>query len=436
MTERTERGLCELYEADPERADALVWGRIAGPGRRGFLRGAGLATMTATLGMAIPYHRHMPSGLIPAALAQGLEDFRLEGKAPGLTVLNDRPVNMETPAHLLDDDITPADLHFVRNNGLIPEPPDPAEWRLIVEGEVDTPLELTLDELKNDFETVTYALQLECGGNGRSGFNPPASGNQWTVGAIGNSEWTGVRMADVLARAGLRDSAVYTGHYGFDPHLSGDPEKEAISRGIPIEKALEEHTLIAFAMNGQDIPLPHGYPVRVVAPGWPGSTSQKWLHRIWLRDRQHDGAKMTGQAYRVPAYPVAPGTEVPDADMVVIESMPVKSLITAPEAGFETPAGTPLEVRGHAWAGDRAVADVEVSTDFGATWTPAALDPPPNRYCWQRWRADVTLPQAGYYEVWSRAVDDAGGGQPMTVPGWNPRGYLNNVCHRIHVMAT
>lgn len=435
MADKIERGICALYAEDPDRADAMVFGRIAGPGRRGFLKGAGLSAMGAALGFTIPFHRNMPAGLIPAALAQGLEDFRLEGKAEGLTVLGDRPVNIETPAHLLDDDITPTDLHFVRNNGNIPDPMDIADWRLTIDGEVDEPLELTFDQLVNDFEPVTLALNIECGGNGRAGFNPPASGNQWTVGAVGNSEWTGVRLADVLARAGLKDTAVYTGHYSYDPHLSGDPEKDAISRGGPIAKMTDPHTILAYRMNGADIPLVHGYPVRVIAPGWPGSVSQKWLTRIWVRDQQHDGAKMTGQSYRVPEHPVAPGTEVPDEEMVVIQSMPVKSLITFPEQGTQVAVGAATEVRGHAWAGDNSVSRVETSLDFGATWTEAALDPPPNPYSWQRWRAQITPPEPGYYEVWARATDDQGRSQPMVVPGWNPRGYLNNSCHRIHLTA-
>lgn len=436
MTDRIERGLSELYNEDPERADALVFGRVTDASRRGFLRGAGLGAMTAALGVvAIPHARNMPGGLIPAAFAQGTEPFEIEGKDTNLTVHNDRPLNMETPAHLLDDDITPAARHFVRNNGSLPEPIDPAEWRLTVDGEVNEPLELSLEQLRNEFEPVTLALQLECGGNGRAGFNPSPSGNQWSVGAIGNSEWTGVRLGDILRRAGIKPEAVYTGHFSYDEHLSGDPERQAISRGGPIHKMMDPSTIVAFAMNGDDIPVPHGYPVRIVAPGWPGSVSQKWLTRVWVRDRQHDGPGMTGLSYRVPRNPVAAGTEVANEDMEVLGSMIVKSIVTFPEAGTEVTAGAPFEVRGHAWAGDDHVTRVDVSTDFGASWQQAELSPPPNRYSWQRWRAQIALPSLGYYEVWARATDDRGRAQPMVVPGWNPRGYLNNVCHRIHLTA-
>jgi len=431
---KKERGLCELYEDDPDRADRLVFGRESGASRRGFLRGAGLAAMGAVVGGTIPFHRSMPGGLIPAALAEDSKPFTLSGK-DGLTVLNDRPLNAETPAHLLDPDVTPIERFFIRNNGAPPEKTSAQGWTVKIDGEVNQSMDLSIDDLKNRFEVVTRRLQLECGGNGRAAFNPPASGNQWTVGAVGNAEWTGVRLRDVLDAAGVKPGAIYTGHHGADSHLSGDAAKEPISRGMPIWKARDDNTLLVFAMNGQDLHPQNGAPLRILAPGWPGSVSQKWLTRIQLRDSVHDGAKMGGMSYRVPKYPVQPGAEVPAEDFKIIESMPVKSLITYPESGLTLPAGhRGVEVRGHAWAGDRAVKAVDVTTDFGATWIPAQLDPPPNAHSWQRWRAALTFPTHGYYEVWVRATDEAGVMQPFTV-NWNPRGYLNNAMHRIALMV-
>lgn len=432
---KQERGLIELYHENPERADWLVFGRRSMPDRRGFLKGAGLASMGALLGTAIPFSGNMPAGLIPAALAESVDEFRFESKHGDMIVHNDRPVNIEAAPHLLDDDVTPASAHFVRNNGTMPTPISKADWRLKIDGEVETELDLSYDQLMSDFEPVTLRLQIECGGNGRAGFNPLPRGNPWTIGAIGNAEWTGVRLRDVLRRAGVKQSAVYTGHFSYDEHLSGDPDRQAISRGGPIDKMMDPHTLIALKMNGEDIPIEHGYPARVVAPGWPGSVSQKWLTRIWVRDKEHDGPGMTGLSYRVPRYPVAAGAEVPHEDMKVMSSMVVKSVITNPVAGTEIQAGRPFEVRGQAWAGDDWVTAMEVSIDFGATWQTATVDPAPNRYSWQRWRANVLLPQSGYYEVWARATDNNGRSQPMVVPGWNPRGYLNNSCHRIHLTA-
>jgi DMSO/TMAO reductase YedYZ molybdopterin-dependent catalytic subunit len=427
---KKEVDLFELYAEDPEKADRVVFGRVANPDRRGFLKGAGLATMAAALGGYIPFHRNMPAGFIPAAMAE--EPFTIEGK-DGLTILNDRPVNAECPAHLLDDEITPTNRLFVRNNGIPPEAMAPDSWTLTVDGEVDQPMELSIAELKEKFEVVTLQLQLECGGNGRSFFDPKARGNQWTVGAVGACEWTGVRLSDVIKAAGVQNSAVYTAHYGADAHLSGDPEKLPISRGVPIKKALEPHNLIAFEQNGAPIHPMNGAPLRLVVPGWPGSCSHKWLTRIQLRDQVHDGPKMTGKSYRVPEYPVAPGEEVPEEAFEIMKSMPIKSLITYPQSGVEVAEADPtLQVRGHAWAGDNKVTSVDLSIDFGATWIKADLRDPANPYAWQHFAADVKFPMKGYYEVWARATDDAGRMQPFAI-AWNPKGYLNNSMHRIAV---
>jgi DMSO/TMAO reductase YedYZ molybdopterin-dependent catalytic subunit len=202
-----------------------------------------------------------------------------------------------------------------------------------------------------------------------------------------------------------------------------------------MNKALEDESLIAWAINGEDLPLMNGYPLRLIFGGWPASTSGKWLTRISVRNQVHDGPKMEGYSYRVPCKPVAPGTVVPEEDMCIIESMPVKSLITYPKSGARLNLGQSLDIRGHAWAGDLTVQAVDYSIDFGSTWQRCQLLPPKNRLAWQHWSATVNFPEAGYYEVWARATDSQGKAQPMLVPGWNPRGYLNNACHRIAVMV-
>ncbi|MEL7278665.1 MAG: sulfite oxidase [Pseudomonadota bacterium] len=429
LDEDKKRSVQEFFADDPEKADKEFFGRVANPDRRGFLRRTGLATMAAMVGTSIPFHRNMPIGFVPAAMAQ---ENALIGK-DGLTLLNDRPVNAETPPELLDDAITPTSRHFIRNNGIPPEDVDPATWTLTIDGFVDTPLELTIADMREQFEVVTMALTLECGGNGRGFFSPPAKGNQWTYGAVACSEWTGVRLKDVLQKAGVQSNVVYTAHYGADGHLSGDPDKLPISRGVPIEKAMTDNILIAFEMNGDALHPMNGAPLRLVVPGWPASTAQKWLTRIELRDQVHDGPKMTGTAYRVPAYPVSAGQDVPKEDFVIIERMPVKSLVTFPANGAEI--GMETEVRGHAWSGDRSVSKVEISTDFGSTWMDAELDVPINDGAWQNWRANVTFPKAGYYEVWARATDSDGTMQPFAID-WNPKGYLNNTMHRVGVRAS
>ncbi|MEZ5513715.1 MAG: sulfite oxidase [Steroidobacteraceae bacterium] len=405
--------------------------------RRGFLQTATAAAAWRALGLAVPYARFLPAGLMPVvALAEGSDILASLGKA-GLKLLGDRPINAETPAHLLDDAVTPANRMFVRNNGVPPEPvADPDAWQLRVEGESCVrPQTFTLAELKRQFRPVTLQLQLECAGNGRAEFRPRTSGNQWTTGAIACPEWTGVRLADVLTRCGVASNAVYVAYRGADTHLSGDPQKDPISRGAPVAKAMEHESMLAFAMNGAPLPPIHGAPLRMIMGGWPASVSGKWLKQVLVRDRVHDGEKMNEDAYRMPCKPVAPGTQVPDDQMCIIGSMPVKSLITFPESGSHVPRTEAMALRGHAWAGDRAVTRVDVSIDFGATWQKTRLKAPANRLAWQHFDTTLKFSQPGYYEVWARATDTAGQAQPMLVSGWNPKGYLNNACHRIAVQV-
>ncbi|WP_304238303.1 sulfite oxidase [Jiulongibacter sediminis] len=403
--------------------------------RRGFLKKSVLGSMATLLGTEIVFAKNLPPKILPLAF-QAAEDI-LPGKHPDLIILNNRPWNVEAPPHLLNDAVTSGDKMFIRNNGIPPESIDIDQWTLTIDGEAAlSSKRYTLKELKEKFEHHTYQLTLECGGNGRAGFYPPASGNQWTEGAVSCGEWTGVRLKDVLMDAGIGENAVYIGYYGKDTHISGDSSKNPISRGVPIEKALEDESLIAWSLNGEDIPVMNGYPLRLVFGGWPASCSGKWLEKIVIRDKVHDGEKMTGTSYRVPKYPVQPGTKVPDEDFEIIESMPVKSLITSPKSGAMLPLGKILEVKGHAWAGDLEVGKLQLSIDFGATWQEANLAAPVNRLAWQHWNAELSFPKEGYYEIWAKATDSNGVSQPMVIPGWNPKGYLNNACHRIAVKIT
>ena len=404
--------------------------------RRSFVKNSVLGSFAALLGTEIVYGAKMPEGYTPIAL-QDPNPFELFKKHKDMLVLNDKPWNIESAAHLLDDKITPNSAMFIRNNGRIPENIDASNWVLTIDGKsVKQPKSYSLSDLKTKFKQHTYQLTLECGGNGRSEYDPPAKGNQWSVGAVHCASWTGVRLKDILDDVGMKDDAVYIAYHSADTHLSGDPSKEPISRGCPVSKAMEEETLLAFQMNGKDIPLAHGYPLRLVAGGWPASVSGKWVNRISVRDIVHDGPKMTGTAYRVPCKSVAPGEKVKDEDMCIIESMPVKSLITYPKTGAMIKKDKTLSIRGHAWAGDFEVSKMEYSIDFGATWETCTLDKPANRLAWQHFSADIKFPKTGYYEVWARATDSNGVSQPMVVPGWNPKGYLNNACHRIAVKVS
>ncbi|MDU0356183.1 sulfite oxidase [Paraglaciecola aquimarina] len=404
--------------------------------KQGFTRRDFIASMSALLGSRIVFAGALPLGMVPVALANNEQAFKIAGKHSELVVLNDRPINAETPAHLLDDKVTPSDKLFVRNNGIPPTEIDLDNWTLTVEGEsAEQKKVYSIAELKSRFTHYSYQLTLECGGNGRAEFSPQAKGNQWTTGAVGCPKWTGVRLADVLKDVGIKADAVYIGYYGKDSHLSGDPSKQAISRGVPIQKALEDECLIAWAMNDEQIPLMNGHPLRLVIGGWPASTSGKWLERIVIRDQVHDGAKMLGTAYRVPCKPVAPGTKVADEDMCIIHAMPVKSLITFPKSGIHQKIKQPLKLRGHAWAGDKEIQQVKISKDFGQTWQTVTLAKAVNKNAWQHWQGEVSFDKTGYYEIWAKATDSDGISQPMILPGWNPKGYLNNACHRVAIQV-
>jgi DMSO/TMAO reductase YedYZ molybdopterin-dependent catalytic subunit len=169
-------------------------------------------------------------------------------------------------------------------------------------------------------------------------------------------------------------------------------------------------------------------------PGWIGSASQKWLNRIWIRDQVHDSEKMSGYSYRVPAYPVVPGSRPPKEDMEIATSWVVKSMITRPEANIKINVGDTVQVRGHAWAGEREIRRVDLSTDYGVSWKPAKLREPSNQYAWYTFETELAFPKKGYYEIWARAEDGEGEVQPARQP-WNPKGYLGNVIHRLPVMC-
>lgn len=404
--------------------------------RRKFVKKATLTSLASILGTEIVFGKNLPLGYSILAL-QDPNPFKMFHKDAQMVLLNDKPWNMEAQAHLLDDKVTPNKFMYIRNNGKLPENINAAEWSVTFDGEsVNQEKTYSLNELKSKFKHYTYQVVLECGGNGRSEFDPPAKGNQWTIGAVSCASWTGVRLKDVLADVGIKNDAVYIGYHAIDTHLSGDPNKEPISRGVPIAKAMKDETLIAFQMNGEDIPLAHGYPVRLIAGGFPASVSGKWVNRISVRNIEHDGEKMKEGSYRMPCKPVAPGEKVADDDMCIIESMPVKSLITYPKTGAVLKKGKTLAIRGHAWAGELEVAKVEYSIDFGSTWNTCRTAAPANRLAWQQFSASIDFPSEGYYEIWARATDSKGKAQPMILPGWNPKGYLNNACHRIAIKVS
>jgi DMSO/TMAO reductase YedYZ molybdopterin-dependent catalytic subunit len=393
-----------------------------GPGltRRDFARGVVGGLLGTGLDGAL--RRLGGAGWLPVARAS-------DG---GLVQLVERPLVLEPAPHLLTDAVTPTDLHFVRNHGLVPGRAlkgDASGWSLTIDGLVEKELQLGLDDLRA-FPAVTRAVVLQSSGYARRELTPSVRGIPWGRGAVGCARWTGARLGDILARAGVRDEAAFTVHEGEDPAVAtGEPFR----RGLPLAKAVDPETLVAYEMNGAPLSARHGFPARLVVPGWVGSTWQKWLRRITLVDQEPRTEATRGWLYHVPVEPVPRGTRPEEPDLRLITTTPVQSMIVAPRAG-ETIGGA-LGVTGVAWSGEGAVTRVEVSLDGGRTWVPAELEPGGDPGAWRRWAVDLTPPAPGSYELWSRAHDEGGSAQPLE-PVWNPRGYLGNAVHRIPVQVS
>jgi DMSO/TMAO reductase YedYZ molybdopterin-dependent catalytic subunit len=361
------------------------------------------------------------SGWLPSAGLLGQADLAKDR----LIVRSARPQDLETPAHLLDSWITPNDLFYVRSHFYTPTV-DAGAWTLLIDGEVDTPLTLTLADLRRA-PAATAVVTLECAGNGRGFYDPPVAGVQWERGAVGTARWTGVRLRDLLRMAGLKSAARHVWLDGADRGTGRAPD---FVRNLPLAKALDADTLLAYEMNGQALPVPHGFPLRAIVPGWEGAYSVKWLTHIRASDREHDGAFVQG-GYRYPRRPVPPGAAVSAAEMDPLTGLVVKSLITSPAANASLPMG-PVRVSGFAWAGEPEIAAVEVSTDNGRTWSAARLGSDRARYAWRQFEYGWRPETAGSYVVLSRARDTRGRVQPI-VPEWNPSGYLWNAVDQVRL---
>ncbi len=343
-----------------------------------------------------------------------------------LLVRSSRPTDYEAPVALLDSWITPIDSFYVRSHLATPPPADPAAWRVQLDGEVASPGALSLDDIRR-LPAVTITATLECAGNGRAFYRPPVAGVQWEKGAVGTARWTGVRMTDLLARAGLKPSGRFVVMEGADRPFGAMPD---FVRQMPVEKALDPDTIVAYEMNGAPLPALHGAPLRVIVPGWEGAYWMKWLSGLRVIDRPFDGF-WVATAYRYPTKRIAPGAAVDPRDMAPLSGLAVKSLITRPLEGATLPVG-PVAVAGFAWAGEHDIAAVDVSTDGGAAWTAARLTGEKARFTWQRFEFsfDATVPQS--YLIMTRATDSSGRVQPI-VPPWNPSGYLWNAPDSVRV---
>jgi DMSO/TMAO reductase YedYZ molybdopterin-dependent catalytic subunit len=358
-------------------------------------------------------------------LAGADDDFAVVGKRP-LILHNDRPEDLETPVRYYDTWLTPVDVFYVRQHIPRPAPIDAGGYRLAVNGMVSKPLNLTLADLQR-LPQQTIPATLECSGNGRAFFRPQVPGIQWSRGAVGNAEWSGPRVSDVLALAGADNAAPFLEIDGADIGVGGTPD---FIRSMAMKKAMDPSTVLALRMNGQPIPDIHGFPARLIVPGWCGASFVKWVTRLSPAAARHNGFFMN-PAYRFPKTAVAPGGAANAADLEPIEGMPVKSTITAPEDQAAVALG-PIVIRGFAWAGEEAIERVEVSTDGGSRWSDAELSPQKLRFAWRLFQLRWQPANPGYYTILSRATDSSGRVQPV-VPLWNPSGYLYNAIDRVGV---
>jgi DMSO/TMAO reductase YedYZ molybdopterin-dependent catalytic subunit len=359
------------------------------------------------------------------AVARGLdsaEPIVIPGKR-SMIVHNDRPEDLETPVAYLNQWLTPVDSFFVRQH--LPRPTvDEAGFKLVLTGRVAKEMNVTLQQLRQ-LPQYTVPAVLECTGNGRAFFSPRVAGVQWGRGAVGNAEWTGPRVSDVLKLAGADLNAAYITANGADNGLAKTPD---FIRSLAMKKALDPATLLALKMNGEPLPPIHGFPLRLIVPGWDGTSWVKWVTYLSIDQTPNAGFYMN-PAYRFPKHPGAPGSPVDASDLGVIEAMPVKSYITGHTDGEKIPLKA-VTLRGLAWAGDKRVAKVEVSTDSGVRWQTAQLTGKDLPFTWRLWALEWRPPEPGYYNVLSRATDTEGRTQPF-VPTWNPSGYLFNAVDRI-----
>jgi DMSO/TMAO reductase YedYZ molybdopterin-dependent catalytic subunit len=332
--------------------------------------------------------------------------------------------NHGMPLEALRHEITPIGLHYLLVHYDIPVV-DPATWRLTVGGRVANELELTLDDLRAR-EAVTAPITMECAGNGRALLEPRPVSQPWLSEAVGTAEWTGVALAPLLAEAGVADDAVEVVFTGLDRGVEGGVE-QLYERSLTLDDARRDGVLLAYACNGVPLPPQHGFPLRLLVPGWYGMTNVKWLQRITVVDAPFTGYQM------VTGYRMRAGE---DEDGTPITRIEPRSLLAPPgipdfmtRRRFLEPGRLRLE--GRAWSGWGAIERVDISTDGGASWQPARLGDPPGLAAWAPFAFDWDA-TTGEHVLCSRAYDATGRSQP-DAPPWNVGGYANNALQRIPV---
>lgn len=355
------------------------------------------------------------------------------GKRP-LILLTHRPPQLETPFSVFNENIiTPNDAFFVRYHiSGIPLEIDPDTFRLEIKGLVQKELKLSLAELRRDFENVEVVAVNQCSGNSRGFFQPRVGGGQLANGAMGNARWRGVRLKDVLVKAGIQAGAKQVVANGLD--TAPIPQTPDFIKAYDIDHALDGEILLAFEMNGEPLPMLNGFPLRLVVPGYFGTYWMKHLHELTVVGETYDGFYMS-TAYRIPATPgncVEPGT-TPKVT-IPIQKFRIRSFLTSLLDGAQVATGRETLLRGIAFDGGEGLTEVLVSTDSGRSWQPAQLGKDLGKYSFREWTLPWTPPKAGAHEIKCRAFNRLGETQPLE-PLWNPPGYLRNVVESTKVTA-
>jgi DMSO/TMAO reductase YedYZ molybdopterin-dependent catalytic subunit len=398
--------------------------------RRGFLATAGRAGALLLTGSGALAR---PVGAADDPILAGRPLVRYPEKTD-LILLTARPPQLETPMAYFDRAITPNEAFFVRYHIFpVPTSVDLATWRLKVHGRVDHPLELSLDDLKTKFPPARVVAVNQCSGNSRGRFAPRVLGGQWGDGAMGNAEWVGARLRDVLAMAGVRQGAVQATFDGLDkPAFPTVPD---FVKSLDLARITEDpDVIVAYQMNGQPLPMLNGFPARLIVPGWYATYWVKNLSEIEVVDSVFEKFWMK-PAYRIPDTPcgcIAPGTA--PARTVPINRMTVRSFIATPASGARVKVGRALTVKGIAFDGGSGIAEVHISADGGETWRRAQLGADLGRYSFREWSATWTPARAGAHRLMVRAFNALGESQGA-VPLWNPAGYLRNVIEHVDLQA-
>ena len=402
--------------------------------RRAVLKALAAAGTGAMMSFALRDTLAAAGGRVSLPFANGERELVAFPQKRPMILLSSRPPQLETPFPVFNEGVmTPNDAFFVRYHWSgIPLSVDPKTYRLRVGGKVDSPATFSLDELKRLAEPIEVIAVNQCSGNGRGNFMPRVNGGQLANGAMGNARWSGVPLKAVLEKAGVQSGALQVSFDGLDhPPLNGSPD---FVKSLAIDHALDGEVMLAWAMNGEDLPMLNGFPLRLVVPGYYGTYWVKHVSDIQVLDTAFEGYWVS-KAYRIPDDACAciePGQAL--GKTVPISRMNVRSFITSLTEGQRVAAGKQTLVKGIAFDGGYGITEVALSADGGRIWREARLGKDLGRYSFREWTAPFTPQHAGPYELRVRAVNRIGQSQP-TVPLWNPMGYMRNVVETTHVLA-